>query len=68
MAERKSRRRFLAEGALALAAAVAVRPDEARAAPDAGTKPPSATGSIFSGTPGEGGGLAGRMTSPTPRS
>ncbi|HUM12815.1 MAG TPA: amidase [Myxococcaceae bacterium] len=37
MAERKSRRRFLAEGALALAGVAAARPDEARAAPDAGT-------------------------------
>ena len=64
MAERKSRRRFLAEGALALAGAVALRPDEAGAAPDAGTKPPSGTGSIFSGTPAEGGGPAGPPVTP----
>jgi Asp-tRNA(Asn)/Glu-tRNA(Gln) amidotransferase A subunit family amidase len=37
MAERKSRRRFLAEGALALAGVVAAGSDEARAAPDGGS-------------------------------
>ncbi len=58
MAERKSRRRFLAEGALALAGVAAGATGEARAAPDAGTKP-SGTGSIFSGTPGEGAGPSG---------
>jgi len=62
MAEGKSRRRFLAEGALALAGVAAGA--EARAAPDAGTKPPSGTGSIFSGTPGEGGAAAGPALTP----
>ena len=59
MADGKSRRRFLAEGALALAGVAAGASGEARAAPDAGTKAPTGTGSIFSGTPGEGGGPAG---------
>jgi len=59
MAERKSRRRFLAEGALALAGVAGAGPGSARAAPDAGTRPGSGTGSIFSGTPGEGAGPAG---------
>jgi len=63
MAERKSRRRFLAEGALALAGVAAGASGEARAAPDAGTKP-SGTGSIFSGTPGEGGGPGGPTVTP----
>ena len=58
MADGKSRRRFLAEGALALAGVAAGASGEARAAPDAGTKS-SGTGSIFSGTPGEGGGPGG---------
>jgi Asp-tRNA(Asn)/Glu-tRNA(Gln) amidotransferase A subunit family amidase len=51
MTERKSRRRFLTEGALALAGAAVA--SSAAAAPDAGTSPGSGTGSIFSGTPGE---------------
>jgi Asp-tRNA(Asn)/Glu-tRNA(Gln) amidotransferase A subunit family amidase len=63
MAERKSRRRFLAEGALALAGVAAGASGEARAAPDAGTKP-SGTGSIFSGTPGEDGGPGGPAVTP----
>ncbi len=57
MAERKSRRRFLAEGALALAGVAAGTPGSASAVPDAGTKP--GTGSIFSGTPGEAAGPSG---------
>ncbi|MGZ5958755.1 MAG: amidase, partial [Myxococcaceae bacterium] len=51
MAEGKSRRRFLAEGVLALAGVAA---GAAEAAPDAGTSASSGTGSIFSGTPGDG--------------
>ena len=62
MAERKSRRRFLAEGALALAGVAAGASAEARAAPDAGT--PSGTGSIFSGTPGEAAGAGGPAVTP----
>jgi Asp-tRNA(Asn)/Glu-tRNA(Gln) amidotransferase A subunit family amidase len=50
MAEGKSRRRFLAEGVLALAGVAA---GGAEAAPDGGTPAVSGTGSIFSGTPGE---------------
>ena len=50
MAEGKSRRRFLAEGVLALAGVAA---SAAEAAPDAGTSASSGTGSIFSGTPGD---------------
>ncbi|MGZ6139650.1 MAG: amidase [Myxococcaceae bacterium] len=50
MAEGKSRRRFLAEGVLALAGVAA---GAAEAAPDAGTSASSGTGSIFSGTPGD---------------
>ena len=42
MAERKSRRRFLAEGALALAGVAAGAPGSASAAPDAGTGATSA--------------------------
>ena len=57
MAEGKSRRQFLADGALALAGVAAGAPAEARAAPDAGV--PTGTGSIFSGTPGEAAGAAG---------
>ena len=49
MAERKSRRRFLAEGVLALAGVV--RRVGAEAAPDGGTPAVSGTGSICSGTP-----------------
>src|SRR5215813_1366540 len=52
MAERKSRRRFLAEGALALAGVAVAGSKEAAAAPDAGVAPPSGSASIFSGTPG----------------
>ena len=63
MAERKSRRRFLAEGALALAGVAAGASGEAHAAPDAGTKP-TGTGSIFSGTPAEGAGPAGPTVTP----
>ena len=51
MGERKSRRRFLAEGALALVGAAAVRADEARAAPDAGTTASSAPSSPAPGAP-----------------
>src|SRR6185295_7136841 len=52
MGERKSRRRFLAEGALALVGAAAVRADEARAVPDAGTTASSAPSSPSSPAPG----------------
>ena len=51
MTERKSRRRFLAEGALALAGAAAA--SSARAAPDAGTAPGPAAGSTTSGAPAD---------------
>jgi len=51
MGERKSRGRFLAEGALALVGAAAVRADEARAAPDAGTTASSAPSSPAPGAP-----------------
>jgi len=51
MAERKSRRRFLAEGALALAGVAVAGSKEAAAAPDAGVSAPTGS-SIFSGTPG----------------
>ena len=52
MAERKSRRRFLAEGALALAGVAVAGTQEAAAAPDAGVAAASGSASIFSGTPG----------------
>src|SRR5215469_12419010 len=64
MVEGKSRRRFLMEGALALAGVAAGASGEARAAPDAGTKAPTGSGSIFSGTPAEGGGPAGPAVTP----
>ena len=51
MTERKSRRRFLAEGALALAGAAAA--SSAGAAPDAGTAPGPAAGSTTSGAPAD---------------
>ena len=52
MAERKSRRRFLAEGALALAGVVAASSDPAEAAPDAGTAPaPSGSAPAPGGAP-----------------
>ena len=51
MAERKSRRRFLAEGALALAGVVAAGSDEARAATDAGTGSPPAGAAPATGGP-----------------
>jgi Asp-tRNA(Asn)/Glu-tRNA(Gln) amidotransferase A subunit family amidase len=57
MREGKSRRRFLAEGALALAGVAAGASAGARAAPDGGS--PTGTGSIFSGTPGDAAGAAG---------
>jgi len=50
MPEGKSRRRFLAEGVLALAGVAA---GAAEAAPDGGTSASAGTGSIFSGTPGD---------------
>ena len=52
MAERKSRRRFLTEGALALAGVAVAGSQEAAAAVDAGVPAPSGSASIFSGTPG----------------
>lgn len=61
MAERKSRRRFLAEGALALAGVAA---GSARAGPDGGSPAGSGTGSIFSGTPGEAAGPPGPAITP----
>jgi len=59
MAEGKSRRRFLTEGALTLAGMAVAASGEARAAPDAGTSAGSGTGSIFSGTPGDAAGSPG---------
>ncbi len=59
MAERKSRRQFLAEGALALAGVAAAAPGTAGAAADAGTKPDSGTANTPSGTSGQAAGPGG---------